>query len=68
MAQGFIGCEYFIFPKISFGAQYSWGLDLALTSKGKSSTNGNSVNTYPTKTAINLGGVSLVSMNVFCHF
>lgn len=68
IGRGFIGCEYFIFPKIAFGAQYSWGLDLAVTTKGKSSVNGNSVNTYPTKTGFNLGGVSVASMSVFCHF
>lgn len=28
---GFIGAEYFIFPKISVGAEYSWGLGVSST-------------------------------------
>ena len=29
--RGFIGAEYFIFPKISIGAEYGWGIGLAST-------------------------------------
>jgi hypothetical protein len=29
--RGFIGVEYFIFPKISIGAEYGWGLGLSST-------------------------------------
>jgi hypothetical protein len=35
--RGFIGAEYFIFPKIAVGAEYGWGLGYQMTGKGKSS-------------------------------
>lgn len=34
--RGFIGAEYFIFPKIAVGAEYGWGLGYQMTGKGKS--------------------------------
>lgn len=36
--RGFIGAEYFIFPKISVGAEYGWGIGYQMTGKGKSET------------------------------
>ena len=33
--RGFIGAEYFIFPKISVGAEYGWGIGYQMTGKGK---------------------------------
>jgi len=33
--RGFIGAEYFIFPKIAIGAEYGWGLGFQMTGKGK---------------------------------
>ena len=64
---GFIGAEYFIFPKMSIGAQYNYGLQVAANGaynykvgtfedKGKSSSN------------INFGNVSSTSMNLTLHF
>ena len=64
---GFIGAEYFIFPKMSIGAQYNYGLQVAANGasnyklgnvevKGKSTSN------------INLGNVSSASMNLTLHF
>jgi hypothetical protein len=32
--RGFIGAEYFLFPKISVGAEYGWGLGISSTSEG----------------------------------
>jgi hypothetical protein len=32
--RGFLGAEYFIFPKISIGAEYGWGLGVSTTSEG----------------------------------
>ena len=29
--RGFIGCEYFIIPKISIGAEFGWGIGIAMT-------------------------------------
>jgi len=34
--RGFIGAEYFIFPKIAIGAEYGWGLGFQVQGKGKS--------------------------------
>ena len=36
--RGFIGAEYFIFPKIAIGAEYGWGIGFQMAGKGKSST------------------------------
>jgi hypothetical protein len=32
--RGFIGAEYFIFPKIAIGAEYGWGIGFESTGKG----------------------------------
>jgi hypothetical protein len=64
---GFIGAEYFIFPKMSIGAQYNYSLQVAANGasnykrgtvevKGKSSSD------------INFGNVSSTSMNLTLHF
>jgi len=42
--RGFIGAEYFIFPKIAIGAEYGWGLGFQSAGKGKSSTESLGVN------------------------
>lgn len=34
--RGFIGAEYFIFPKIAIGAEYGWGIGYQMSGKGKS--------------------------------
>lgn len=34
--RGFVGAEYFIFPKIAVGAEYGWGLGYQMMGKGKS--------------------------------
>lgn len=36
--RGFIGCEYFIAPKISIGAEYGWGIGLSNEAKGSSTS------------------------------
>jgi len=36
--RGFIGAEYFLFPKVSVGAEYGWGLGYQMTGKGKQTT------------------------------
>ena len=33
--RGFIGAEYFIFPKMSVGAEYGWGIGYQMSGKGK---------------------------------
>jgi hypothetical protein len=37
-AQGFIGAEYFLFPKIAIGAQYNYGLRFISAGEGKTTT------------------------------
>ena len=36
--RGFIGADYFIFPKIAIGAEYGWGIGYQMTGKGKTTT------------------------------
>jgi len=51
--RGFIGAEYFLFPKISLGGEFGWGLALATTGEGETTTegwNGTGVETTVTKT------------------
>ena len=59
-AQGFLGAEYFIFPKIAIGAQYTYGVNIdiqgsASGSKAKSSD-------------IEIGNVGVASMSLSLHF
>lgn len=59
--RGFVGAEYFIFPKISLGAEYGWGLTFASTGNGESTfeffnTTDNNVESTTTETA---GGSSV---------
>ncbi|MGZ4056665.1 MAG: hypothetical protein ACXVPU_03230 [Bacteroidia bacterium] len=54
--RGFLGAEYFIFPKIAIGAEYGWGIGYQMTGKGTTSveqTGGapTSVATVDTKTS-----------------
>ncbi|MGQ0828437.1 MAG: hypothetical protein ACT4ON_08580 [Bacteroidota bacterium] len=39
--RGFIGVEYFIFPKIAIGAEYGWGIGFQTSGKGKTSNEKN---------------------------
>lgn len=34
----FVGCEYFLAPKISIGAEYGWGLGFSSTGEGENTT------------------------------
>ena len=54
--RGFVGCEYFIAPKISIGAEYGWGLGLSSQGAGSStsqqvSSGGTSMEDVVTETA-----------------
>ncbi len=56
--RGFVGCEYFLAPKISVGAEYGWGLGLASTGTGVTNmqqlnSSGNGFETVTTETAGN---------------
>jgi hypothetical protein len=61
---GFLGAEYFILPKMSIGAQYNYGLQIA--SKGASKLNSTEVN--KSSSNFNLGNVSSATMNLTLHF
>ncbi len=57
--RGFIGAEYFIFPKISIGAEYGWGIGYQMSGKGKSKSETTQVvsgtNTYGTPETVTAG-------------
>jgi len=38
--RGFIGAEYFILPKMALGGEFGWGLTLATTGEGQTTTEG----------------------------
>jgi hypothetical protein len=51
--RGFIGAEYFVFPKIAIGAEYGWGIGFSRTGKGSrkiESVSGSSVATIEYET------------------
>lgn len=54
--RGFIGAEYFIFPKMSIGGEFGWGLTISSTGEGEATSEAydsanNSVTTTTTATA-----------------
>jgi len=62
--RGFIGAEYFIFPKIAIGAEYGWGIGFQTQGKGKTTVDSiggppNSVGTQETET----GGSSVFGVD-----
>ena len=61
---GFLGAEYFILPKMSIGAQYNYGLQIA--SNGASKLDNVEVN--KSSSDFNLGNVSSATMNLTLHF
>ena len=66
---GFIGAEYFLFPKISIGAQYNYGLQIASNGASKISAPGAPDFTVSkSSTDFNLGNVTSASMNLTLHF
>lgn len=69
---GFIGAEYFLFPKMAIGAQYEAGLNISLSGGGKTTTTpwtGSSVESKgPKTTAIGVGPVGVASIRLTLHF
>ena len=66
---GFIGAEYFILPKMSIGAQYNYGLQIA--SKGARKVSGGGgpdVELSKSSSDVNLGNVTSATMNLTLHF
>lgn len=74
--QGFIGAEYFLFPKISIGAQYTWGPVITIQGKSNVSTSTSATGSPSTSSSVDggkasnfgFGGVGVSSMNLTLHF
>jgi len=67
-AKGFIGAEYFLFPKISIGAQYTYGLVIGITSPTKTTQTGMPDSESGKGSNFGLGGVGVSSINMTLHF
>ena len=65
---GFVGAEYFIFPKMSLGAQFSYGLNLAVIGKQKIEETGQTTTESGGGSSVGLSGVSVQSINLNLHF
>ncbi|MFD2910169.1 hypothetical protein ACFSX9_15670 [Flavobacterium ardleyense] len=69
--QGFVGAEYFIFPKFAIGAQYTYGLGFDLQGKSKTTTTtaaGSNSADGGKGSAFQLGNVGIASVNLTLHF
>lgn len=82
--RGFIGAEYFIFPKMSVGAEFGWGLGMSSTGEGEMTTQywdpvGLTAKTATTKTGksssfgldTDVNGTQMIpsaSLNLTLHF
>jgi hypothetical protein len=71
--QGFIGAEYFIFPKMSIGAQYTYRVGVDIQGKGERTTSATGQPTVTTTTGnktskFGIGGVDVASINLTLHF
>jgi opacity protein-like surface antigen len=70
--QGFIGAEYFIFPKMSIGAQYTYGVGVNIQGEGETTESATGTPTLTTKTGkssgFGIGSVGVASMNLTLHF
>jgi hypothetical protein len=65
---GFLGAEYFIFPKIAIGAQYNYGLNIKSQAASKTTMTGSPDSSGVARTSFNLGNVSSATMNITLHF
>ncbi len=66
--QGFMGAEYFIFPKISMGAQYTYGLQVFSQAASKTTVTGQPTVEGTKSSSFGLSGVGVTSINVNFHF
>lgn len=69
--QGFLGAEYFIFPKFAIGAQYTYrvGFDMQGKSETTVTVPGSSTSTDGGKSnSFGLGSVGITSVNLTLHF
>ena len=63
-AHGFLGAEYFIFPKMAIGAQYTYGADINI--QGAGTENGTKLKDK--STTFGVGNVGVASMSLTLHF
>lgn len=70
--QGFLGAEYFIFPKFAIGAQYTYGVGFNIAGKSEVTTKNGTDAAVTVDGAKNstfgLGGVGVASINLTLHF
>ncbi len=72
-ANGFLGAEYFIFPKIAIGAQYTYGVSLNIAG-ASTTTNTNAAGVAGPEqkgaksTSFGVGNVGVASMSLSLHF
>ena len=72
-AQGFLGAEYFIFPKFAIGAQYTYRVGFNVQGKSET-TNSPAVGPPTTTNGLNgtskfeVGSVAVTSINLTLHF
>jgi hypothetical protein len=67
-AQGFLGAEYFLFPKISIGAQYTYGLNIGMQSASTTTETGQPEVKGSKSSNFGLSGVGVSSINMTLHF
>lgn len=71
-AQGFLGAEYFIFPKFAIGAQYTYRVGFDMTGKGETTftaADGTSISVDgDDSSSFGLSGVGITSINLTLHF
>ncbi len=65
--RGFLGAEYFIFPKISLGAEYNYSVFVSSSPKSKT-TNGSTTVEGNSNTSYGLSGVQTTQININLHF
>ncbi|CAM4148005.1 MULTISPECIES: hypothetical protein [Flavobacterium] len=70
--QGFIGAEYFIFPKFAIGAQYTYRVGFDLKGKAKTTTQTGTADPVTVDgskgSSFGLGNVGIASINLTLHF
>ena len=74
--RGFLGAEYFLFPKIAIGAQYTYGVNLNFGSRANTTTTVSGTGKPSTSSStdgagssdIGLSGVGISSINLTLHF
>ena len=59
-AQGFLGAEYFIFPKMAIGASYTYGVNIDIKGSASGSTD--------KSTKVGLGNVGVSAISLSLHF